>query len=178
MCDLEHNESDFARFKCGNSQWECECVGLLCPTKGHTVKHNLLKTRTSLQYIDSQTFDVCYFVIYRKKELEEEKNRLELLLRNRSDSLHHVEEELKMIGSQQWQSPEYVNLSLFSLTLISLSLSVLCNFLSISYHYLSPSILSLIILFDIISSLFSFYLIIFFISPLSPYHIIFISFSF
>lgn len=43
----------------------------------------------------------------RKKELEEEKNRLELLLRNRSDSLHHVEEELKLIGSQQWQSPEY-----------------------------------------------------------------------
>lgn len=56
--------------------------------------------------------------IYRKKELEEEKNRLELLLRNRSDSLHHVEEELKLIGSQQWQSPEYVISLSLSLSLI------------------------------------------------------------
>lgn len=117
-------------------------LGCFALQKGHSVKHNLLKTRTSLQYIDSQTFDVCYFVIYRKKELEEEKNRLELLLRNRSDSLHHVEEELKMIGSQQWQSPEYINLSLFSLTLISLSLCSVIFFLSHIIISLHPFCLS------------------------------------
>ncbi|XP_078328610.1 tyrosine-protein kinase Fer-like isoform X2 [Crassostrea virginica] len=43
----------------------------------------------------------------KKKEIEEEKNRLELLLKNRQESLNHLEEELKMIGSNQWQSPEY-----------------------------------------------------------------------
>ncbi|XP_062566100.1 tyrosine-protein kinase Fer-like [Saccostrea cucullata] len=43
----------------------------------------------------------------RKKEIEEEKTRLELLMKNREVSLGNLEEELKAIGSQQWQSPEY-----------------------------------------------------------------------
>ncbi|XP_056003157.1 tyrosine-protein kinase Fer-like isoform X2 [Ostrea edulis] len=43
----------------------------------------------------------------RKKELEDEKNRLDLLLHNQQGSLSRQEEELKVIGSQQWQSGEY-----------------------------------------------------------------------